>query len=83
MPSTYFFDDGDAEVIAAVRAAIETMRQLGAVVREIDLPHAWLGPAASWAIAYTESFAFHRANFFARPRDYTPAFFHKIAAPHS
>jgi aspartyl-tRNA(Asn)/glutamyl-tRNA(Gln) amidotransferase subunit A len=52
---------------------------LGAAVRPIDLPHAWLGPAASWAIAYTESFAFHRDNFFARPRDYTPAFFHKIA----
>lgn len=78
VPRTYFFDDGDADVIAAVHAAIEAMRQLGAQVREIDLPHAYLGPAASWAIAYTESFAFHRDNFFARPRDYTPAFLHKI-----
>jgi aspartyl-tRNA(Asn)/glutamyl-tRNA(Gln) amidotransferase subunit A len=79
VPRTYFFEDGDPEVIAAVRAAIEAMQQSGAAVREIDLPHTWLGPAASWAIAYTESFAFHRANFFARPRDYTPAFLHKIA----
>ena len=79
VPSTYFFEDGDPEVIAAVRAAIEAMRELGAAIREIDLPHAGLGPAASWAIAYTESFAFHRDNFFARPRDYTPAFLHKIA----
>lgn len=79
VPKTYFFDHGDPEVIAAVRTAIETMRQSGAAIRDIDLPHAWLGPAASWAIAYTESYAFHRANFFARPRDYTPAFLHKIA----
>jgi aspartyl-tRNA(Asn)/glutamyl-tRNA(Gln) amidotransferase subunit A len=79
VPRTFFFEDGDPEVIAAVRAAIDAMRPLGAAVRQIDLPQAWLGPAASWAIAYTESFAFHRDNFFARPRDYTPAFFHKIA----
>jgi aspartyl-tRNA(Asn)/glutamyl-tRNA(Gln) amidotransferase subunit A len=79
VPRTFFFENGDADVLAAVRAAIETMEKLGAVVREVDLPHAPHGPAASWAIAYTESFAFHRANFFARPRDYTPAFFHKIS----
>lgn len=78
VPRTYFFDDGDPEVIAAVRTAIEAMRQLGASVREIDLPRARYGPAASWAIAYSEAFAYHRANFFARPRDYTPAFLHKI-----
>jgi aspartyl-tRNA(Asn)/glutamyl-tRNA(Gln) amidotransferase subunit A len=79
VPSTYFFEDGDPEVIAAVRGAIEAMRHLGAAIRQIDLPHARLGAAASWAIAYTEAFAFHRDNFFARPRDYTPAFLHKIA----
>jgi aspartyl-tRNA(Asn)/glutamyl-tRNA(Gln) amidotransferase subunit A len=79
VPRTYFFDDGDPDVIAAVRGAIETMRQLGAVIHEIDLAQACHGPAASWAIAYSEAFAFHRANFFARPRDYTPAFLHKIS----
>ncbi|MBI3329444.1 MAG: hypothetical protein HYZ81_22415, partial [Nitrospinae bacterium] len=78
VPRTYFFEDGDPDVVAAVRAAIETMRQLGAVIRKVDLPHAHYGPSASWAIAYTESFAFHRANFFVRPRDYTQAFLHKI-----
>jgi Asp-tRNA(Asn)/Glu-tRNA(Gln) amidotransferase A subunit family amidase len=79
VPRTYFFEDGDPEVIAAVRAAIEAMRPLGATIQQVDLPHARLGPAASWAIAYTEAFAFHRDNFFARPRDYTMAFLHKIA----
>ncbi|HSF33765.1 MAG TPA: amidase [Candidatus Tectomicrobia bacterium] len=79
VPRTYFFEHGDPEVIAAVRTAIEAMQQLGASVCDIDLPHAFLGPAASWAIAYSESFTYHRANFFARARDYTPAFLHKIA----
>lgn len=79
IPRSYFFEDGDPDVMATVRAAVETMRELGAVIREVDLPHARFGPSASWAIAYSESFAFHRANFFARPRDYTAAFLHKIA----
>jgi aspartyl-tRNA(Asn)/glutamyl-tRNA(Gln) amidotransferase subunit A len=78
VPRTFFFDNGHPDIIAAVRTAIEALRRLGASVWEIDLPHAWLGPAASWAIAYTEAFAFHRDNFFAQPRDYTPAFLHKI-----
>jgi aspartyl-tRNA(Asn)/glutamyl-tRNA(Gln) amidotransferase subunit A len=78
IPGAYFFEAADPDVVTAVRQAIETMRQLGATMYEVDLPHAPYGPAASWAIAYTESFALHRANFFARPRDYTPAFLHKI-----
>jgi aspartyl-tRNA(Asn)/glutamyl-tRNA(Gln) amidotransferase subunit A len=78
IPSTFYFEYADPDVVAAVRTAIETMQQLGATVREVDLPHSCYGPSASWTIAYTESFAVHRANFFARSRDYTPAFLHKI-----
>ena len=80
VPTTYFFDDADPEVVDGVRAAIEVLRGLGAEIREVDLPHAQYGPSASWTIAYSESFAFHRTNFFARPRDYTPPFLHKITA---
>ncbi len=78
VPRSYFFEAVDPEVVAAVRQAIAVMQQLGAVMYEVDLPHAAYSSAASWTIAYTESFAFHRANFFARSRDYTPAFLHKI-----
>jgi aspartyl-tRNA(Asn)/glutamyl-tRNA(Gln) amidotransferase subunit A len=79
VPSSYFFDEAAPEVVAAVRQAIEVMQQLGAVVYDVDLPYAAYGSSASWTIAYTESFAFHRDNFFARARDYTPAFLHKIS----
>jgi aspartyl-tRNA(Asn)/glutamyl-tRNA(Gln) amidotransferase subunit A len=79
VPRSYYFEYADSDVVAAVRTALETMQQLGATVREVDLPHSCYGSSASWSIAYTESFAFHRANFIARSRDYTHAFLHKIS----
>jgi aspartyl-tRNA(Asn)/glutamyl-tRNA(Gln) amidotransferase subunit A len=78
VPRSFYFEALDPEVDAAVRQALAVLQGLGTVVRDVDLPHSAYGSAASWAIAYTESFAFHRDNFFARPRDYTPAFLHKI-----
>lgn len=78
VPTTYFFDDVEDEIGGGVRAALEVLRGLGATIRDIELPHARFGLAASWAIAYCEAFAFHRDNFYSRPRDYTPAFLHKI-----
>ena len=78
VPRNYFFEMVDPEVVTAVRTAVATMESLGAQIYEIELPACEHASAASWAIAYTESFAFHRDNFFARSRDYTPAFLHKI-----
>lgn len=78
VPRNYFFDMVDPDVVTAVRAAVATMESLGAQIYDIELPACEHASAASWAIAYTESFAYHRDNFFARSRDYTPAFLHKI-----
>ena len=78
VPRNYFFDEADPEVVAAVREAVTVMERLGAVIYEIELPLSAHASAASWTIAYTESFAFHRDNFFARSRDYTQAFLYKI-----
>ena len=78
VPRNYFFDAVDPDVIGAVRDAIATMEDLGAQIYEIELPTCEYASAASWALAYTESFAIHRDNFFARSRDYTAAFLHKI-----
>ncbi|MBI4504295.1 MAG: hypothetical protein HY691_02075 [Chloroflexi bacterium] len=78
VPRTYFFDEAEAEVATTVRAAIDVLVQLGATAAEIDLPRSRFAPAASWAAAFTEGFAIHRASFLARPRDYTPGFLHKI-----
>ena len=78
VPRNYFFDAVDPDVIGAVRDAIAMMEDLGAQVYEIELPACEYASAASWALAYTESFAIHRDNFSARSRDYTAAFLHKI-----
>ncbi|MGE3538033.1 MAG: amidase [Candidatus Tectimicrobiota bacterium] len=80
IPRTFFFAHADPEVISAVHTAITLLQQLGVSLYDIDLPHACYGPSASWSIAYSEAFAWHRSNFFARARDYTTAFLHKITA---
>jgi aspartyl-tRNA(Asn)/glutamyl-tRNA(Gln) amidotransferase subunit A len=80
LPRSYFFEEADPEIAGAVRAAIETMQQLGVTVHEVDLPHVEHGSASMGAIAYTEAFAFHQDNFFTRPDDYTPDFLHKISS---
>jgi aspartyl-tRNA(Asn)/glutamyl-tRNA(Gln) amidotransferase subunit A len=79
VPREYFFDGADPSVISAVRDAVAVMEQLGAEIHEVELPWSAFSSSASWAIAYIESFAIHRARFFARARDYTPAFLHKVA----
>jgi aspartyl-tRNA(Asn)/glutamyl-tRNA(Gln) amidotransferase subunit A len=80
VPEAFFLEVASSEVQAATRAAITQLAALGAEVRSVVLPHAIHGAAASSVLAYSESFAYHRENFFARARDYTPAFLHKITA---
>jgi aspartyl-tRNA(Asn)/glutamyl-tRNA(Gln) amidotransferase subunit A len=80
VPRTFFFEQAEPEVADAVRAAIDELRRLGATVLAVDLPHARYAPAVSWAVAFSEAFAIHRATFLTRPRDYTPGFLHKISA---
>ena len=80
VPTACFFDNCHSEVLAGVRAAVETLRGLGASVEEVDLPLVEYGYAAQWAISYSESYAIHRANFLARSRDYGARFLHKIAS---
>lgn len=79
VPNHFFFDDADAEVVSAVKAAVSLMEEMGASVEEIELPFVESGPAASFTIAYTESFAFHRENFFRRAGDYSLGFISKIS----
>jgi len=80
VPHRYFMDDLDPEVEAAMHAAIRQLAALGADIIPIELPASEFAPAASWTIAYSESFVYHRPWFETKSRDYTPAFFHKVAA---
>jgi aspartyl-tRNA(Asn)/glutamyl-tRNA(Gln) amidotransferase subunit A len=80
VPEQFFLVDLDPEVEAAMRAAIRQFEALGAELRPVSLPASEFASAASWTIAYTESFVFHHDWFAAKAHDYTPAFYHKIAA---
>jgi len=79
-PPAEYFKGVDPEVLRAVQNAVKQMEQLGASVREIDLPPTGYGAASSWTIAYTEAFAFHRMGFSRHWTTYTPAFRRRIAS---
>ncbi len=55
IPAEYFIDGLDPEVEAAVRAAIETLRELGAKTESVSLPHTEYGLAAYYVIAPAEA----------------------------
>jgi aspartyl-tRNA(Asn)/glutamyl-tRNA(Gln) amidotransferase subunit A len=55
LPREYFIPGLDPEVEAAVRAAVETLKGLGAEVREISLPHTKYAIAAYYIVAPSEA----------------------------
>ncbi|MBR2216062.1 MAG: Asp-tRNA(Asn)/Glu-tRNA(Gln) amidotransferase subunit GatA [Selenomonadaceae bacterium] len=55
VPQEYFGEGLAPEVEAAVRAAIETYRQMGATIKEISLPHTKYAIAAYYLIAPAEA----------------------------
>jgi len=72
VPTTHFFDDADAEVTAAVRAAAKTFASLGARVEERALPHTELLRDTQRAIISSDALAYHRAHLADHPNDFGP-----------
>jgi len=70
VPREYFFDNVDAEVLAAVRGAISVLEELGAQVSEVSLPHIAEAPDAVNAIMLPEALAYHHRWLAERPQDY-------------
>lgn len=69
----HFFETAEGvsqETIAAIDAAIETLRGLGAHVDVVTLPDFELYNAAGRVIILAESYAIHEANLQSRPLDY-------------
>jgi aspartyl-tRNA(Asn)/glutamyl-tRNA(Gln) amidotransferase subunit A len=71
LPDTFFFDDIDHEVEAAVQAAAKTIESLGATVETITPPYADDLPAAVATIMLPEALSYHRKWMTERPDDYT------------
>jgi aspartyl-tRNA(Asn)/glutamyl-tRNA(Gln) amidotransferase subunit A len=68
----YFFDQPelDAETKAAVLAAVEVLRGLGAIVTEVEVPYAAEAKTANTIIMTGESYSYHRPDLISRYADY-------------
>ncbi len=70
VPRNGFFDASDPEVIAAVEAALATLRDLGAIIEDVDAPEIWNGRAALGEIIMAEARHYHAASLRDRPQDF-------------
>ena len=73
VPREYFYDSGpdvEPETLAAIEKALVVLAELGALVREVAIPHIRYVQAANSAIVMGETFAYHEYNLRTRPQDY-------------
>jgi aspartyl-tRNA(Asn)/glutamyl-tRNA(Gln) amidotransferase subunit A len=69
VPRNYFFEGVDAEILRAFEEAMETLRKLGAEVRDVRIPS--LHAAHSFLlILVAEAFAYHERDLRERPELY-------------
>jgi aspartyl-tRNA(Asn)/glutamyl-tRNA(Gln) amidotransferase subunit A len=80
LPDTYYMQDLTPEVETAIQAAIKVLQELGGEIKTVSMPMSHYASAACWIINYSEAFVLHRTRFAERAKDYTPAFYHKVAA---
>lgn len=78
----WFAKDGQTApaVLSAMDAAISTLSELGALIREVELPDYFAIEVAAAAILHKESFDFHADNLRERPDDFGRRAFLSLAA---
>ena len=79
VPRDYFFHDAKPETVDAFEAAMETLRKLGAQVKNVHLPSIWAAPAFM-VIMLTEAFAYHVRDLRERPELYGEVLREKLMA---
>src|SRR5437773_1064981 len=72
VPTNYFFDEARAELAASVRGAVDHLKQMGARVIEVEVPHANLAGSAGWIIAMAEGACFHEKRLKEHPELFDP-----------
>jgi len=72
VPTNYFFDEARPELAASVRAAVEHLKQMGARVIDVEVPHANLAGSAGWIIAMAEGACFHEKRLKEHPELFDP-----------
>ena len=69
VPRNYFFEDADAEVVAAFEAALGVLTKLGAEVRDLTIPSIDLS-RSFFLILSAEAFAYHEHDLRSHPERY-------------
>jgi aspartyl-tRNA(Asn)/glutamyl-tRNA(Gln) amidotransferase subunit A len=72
VPANFYFDKVEPEIETLVRAAIETLGDLGARLREVTIPGLDDVPRITSTLMYAEAAHYHRENLAVRPGDYEP-----------
>ena len=67
VPTSFFFEHVEGEVGARVREAIEVFRDLGADVREVEVPNAWETLHAQRLTLAAEAYAIHEERLKSDP----------------
>jgi aspartyl-tRNA(Asn)/glutamyl-tRNA(Gln) amidotransferase subunit A len=72
VPRAYFYDRLDDEVRAAVEAALDVLRSLGAQVREVKLPSIEAIVPPLFGLVLAEAQQIHAESLASRPNDFGP-----------
>jgi len=72
IPTNYFFDGVNPQTVTAVRAAVAQLRQMGATLVDVAVPHVDLAGSAGWIVAMAEAACFHEPRMKATPELFDP-----------
>ncbi len=83
VPRSFFAASGaaaDREILDAFDKAMQIFEDLGAQIREIDVPSLHYYRMAHTAIMLSEAYSIHRRNLVQRPDDYAPSTWNHLAS---
>lgn len=80
VPVKYYFENIPPEVDKSVRTAIQKLVDMGAVVVDVDIPHAKYAGTAGWIIAMADGAAFHEKRLRDKPHLFDPVVRERIEA---
>ena len=79
VPRDYFLTDAKPEVVSAFESALETLKKLGAEVRDVTIPSIWTAPAFM-VIMLTEAYSYHARHLRTQPKLYGEVLREKLLA---
>lgn len=72
VPRRHFTEGAHPDVERAYRAALDVLKQLGATLVDVDVPHAQYAGSAGWVVAMAEAAQFHETRLRDTPDLFDP-----------